>query len=228
IALSAPVRDQENRKVIAVLARTLDLSDLLMDYEKSLMEHGVSLSGRKLALIDSREWKLLAHPWLTDHADKLSVVQFDQLTLPEVMQYQLAEMLRITPLQAAEDRLDRSDDYLDPVGLLPPDKYGGVREYGGGWLAAFSAVGNTHWIAAVQEDRDAAWKPVDGLRSRLLMSGLVGLGVVGVLLVGMWGLIIGLLNDRGPRWLRNLAGRGRTELAGSTLLSLSTKGSESD
>lgn len=228
IALSAPVRDQENRKVIAVLARTLDLSDLLMDYEKSLMEHGVSLSGRKLALIDSREWKLLAHPWLTDHADKLSVVQFDQLTLPEVMQYQLAEMLRITPLQAAEDRLDRSDDYLDPVGLLPPDKYEGVREYGGGWLAAFSAVGNTHWIAAVQEDRDAAWKPVDGLRSRLLMSGLVGLGVVGVLLVGMWGLIIGLLNDRGPRWLRNLAGRGRTELAGSTLLSLSTKGSESD
>lgn len=232
IALSAPVRDQDNQKVIAVLARTLDLSELLTDYEDTLMEHGVGLSGRKLALLDSREWKLLAHPWLTDHADKLTLAQFDQLTLPELMQYQLAEMLRVSKatsaVQAAEDRLDRTDDYLDPVGQLSPNKYEGASEFGGAWLAAFSTVGNTHWIAIVQEDRDAAWRPVDGLRSRLLMSGIAGLAVVGVLLMGMWGLIVCLLNDWGPRWLRRLAGRGRTELAGSTLLSLSTKGSESD
>jgi eukaryotic-like serine/threonine-protein kinase len=232
IALSAPVRDRDNQKVIAVLARTLDLSDLLKDYENTLTEHGVGLSGRKLALIDSREWKLLAHPWLKQHADQLTVAQFDQLTLPKLMQYQLAEMLRVSQKasesQAAVDRLDRSDDYIDPIGKLSSDKYEGVGEYGGGWLAAFSAVGNTHWIAIVQEDRDAAWKPVDGLRSRLLMSGIAGLAVVGVLLMGMWGLIVCLLNDWGPRWLRRLAGRGRTELAGSTLLSLSTKGSESD
>jgi eukaryotic-like serine/threonine-protein kinase len=226
IALTAPVRDGDNENVIAVLGRSLDLSELLEDYEHTLQRHGIGLSGRKIAMLDSREWKLLAHPWLLKHADRLTEAEFDRLTLPTLIQFQLAEMIRVSQVadesQAAEDRLDRTDEYTDPVGILDPQEYGGI------WLAAFSTVGDTHWIAIVQEDREAAWRPVDGLRSRLVMSGFVGLAVVGVLLVGMWGLIISLLSDRGPRWLRNLAGRGRAEQASSSLLSLSTKGSESD
>lgn len=226
IALSSPVRDAENQQVIAVLARSLDLSDLLKDYKQTLEKHGIGLSGRKIGLIDSREWKLMAHDWLSENADELTQDEFDRLTVTPTIQYQLAEMLRVSQVaseaQAAADRLDRTDEFLDPVGQRDPEEYGGV------WLAAFSIVGDTHWIAVVQEDRDAAWRPVDGLRSRLLMSGFVGLGVVGVLLVGMWGLIIVLLNDRGPRWLRRLAGRSQAELTGTALLSLSTKGSESD
>lgn len=221
IALSAPVRDTNNRRIIGVIARTLDLGNLLQDYSKSLAAHGIDLSGRELALMDSRGWKLLAHQGIKE-ADELTELEFEKLVLAPVLQDQLAEMIRVGNIQAAQDSLDRTDDYVDPLGVLNP------REFGGGWLAAFSTVGNTSWVAVVQEDRDEAWRPVEKLRSRLLMSGLAALIVVGVLLAGMWGLIIAMLSERGPRWLKGLSGRTHQETMGTTLLSLSTKGSESD
>ena len=97
--------------------------------------------------------------------------------------------------------------------------------YGGEWLAAFSPVGDTGWVAIVQERKASALRPVEELEARLyswaLGAVLLGLGLV----AGSWWMIVMLLNERAPRWLKFW--NRQSSSTGTTTLSLTGKGGDS-
>lgn len=219
VALSTPIfalnkeKTGQPRVVIGVLARTMYLSQLLHDYQNSLRAQGASV-GRTMALLDTRTWSLVAHDWIDDGhleetGDPRKWLQLEQRTIDA-----LNTLLPNAGVPASE-RHDRLDHYHDPVG--------GISEkYSGQWLAAFSLVGKTGWIAIVQEPRDPVLKPVDNLRSRLMWTGAAGILLVCFIVAGCWWMIVVLMNERGQRWLA----RWRRLEPSATLPPLTGKASE--
>lgn len=201
VALTVPIWDMTGEHVIGVLGRSILLSELLKDYEKSVLSQEADEVGRVLALIDSREWKLIAH-----YASGRSVLPEDyaRLTISHELSQQLEQLVEPQSVDTPISELDRTNDYIDPMGQILPE------EFGGDWLAAFSPVGNTGWVAVVQERRRAAIGAVDELRTRMWLFGLsalvIMLGVVG----GCWWLIVRIVNDRPLRWWPRRAGRGKS------------------
>ncbi|MDX1970529.1 MAG: serine/threonine protein kinase [Planctomycetaceae bacterium] len=222
IALSVPVFDRaegggEPREVIGVLARSLNLSALLDDYQEHLSGEAGTSVGRQLALVDGRSGVVLAHPWLTEEHLK-TVERLDQeLRLDPALAQRLVQL--IGGGETPADQLDRTDRYRDPVASLAP------VEFGGEWLAAFAPIGRTGWIAVVQERRDPVLAPVEHLRERLVSSAVWGIVMVCGVVGGCWWLIVGLLSDRKPIWLRMLS--RRTAVATPTLSEAGGRGSES-
>jgi len=206
VALSVPIFAADDpERVIGVLARTSFLASLLQDYEKSLRSQQSDSVGRKFTIVDSRavdghrKWMLLAHSWMTDeNLAGLQESDFDKLQLDGVERSHVIRNLEqfLQRSRAGEDtyEVDRTAQYLDPVRQFDEANYGGV------WLAAFSSVGKTGWIAIVQERRDAALRPVEELKARLVSSAIGAVLVVLGLVAGSWWLIVSVLNDRGPRW----------------------------
>lgn len=231
IALSVPVfAPDDEMRVIGVLARSLSLSTLLLDYEKSLRSQHSDGVGREFAIVDSRPvdgkrlWKLLAHDWMTrDNLNKLDAAGFEKLRLVATANDEVLSDLEhlVQSSQAGEARhdYDRTRRYIDPISQMDP------RTYGGEWLAAFSPVGDTGWVAIVQERKEAALRPVEELQARLSTSATGAVLVVFGLVAGSWWLIVALLNERGPRWLRFW--RGKPSTTGTTTMSLTAKGSDS-
>ena len=238
IALSVPIfaPDDESR-VIGVLARSLSLSSLLQDYERSLRSQGSDGVGREFAILDGRSidgrqrpWTLLAHEWMTkSNLDSLDSTGFEQLSLVGVAKedvlLDLEHLLQESgPGDSADERAariepDRTRHYIDPIGKLDPATYGGE------WLAAFSRVRGTDWVAVVQERKKPALQPVEDLQARLFSSALGAVLVMLGLVAGSWWLIVALLNERGPRWLRFW--RRQTSSGNTTTLSLTAKGTDS-
>jgi hypothetical protein len=163
------------------------LSQLLQDYEGSIQVQG-DAEGRKLALVDSRTWSLLAHQWM----DERHLEQIDD----PVRQLRIAEPLsaRLAGALQTGQPVVRMDDYRDPVARFAPQQFGGT------WLAAFSPVGDTGWIAVVQEPLAPVLRPVDQLQNRLLWNGVSGMALVAGLVAGGWWLILVGMNDARPRW----------------------------
>lgn len=198
VALSAPVWSLSPEKggepvILGVLARTFYLSELLKDYEAALRAQGAS-AGRTLTLVDARTWSLLAHDWLTDQRLR----KLNDATQTLRLEDRIIEVLRPLTIEAVDalgEPPDRLSDYRDPVGALAPEHYGGE------WLAAFSRVGDTGWIAVVQEPREPVMKPVDDLRGRLVGSVMGGMVLAGVVVAGCWWLLIVLMGERAGRWL---------------------------
>jgi serine/threonine protein kinase len=212
VALSVPVLSHavagdRPPQVIGVLARTMFLSELLRDYEQSLQAQGAA-AGRKLALIDSRSWSLLAHQWMDEgHLQGVANPLQSLRLAPRI----ITALETLSPGLAHTSPIDRLDDYQDPVGGLDPERYGVD------WLAAFSPVGSTGWIAVVQEPRDPVLKPVEQLRTRLVWSGIGGILLVCGLVAGCWWIIIRLMNERHPggwRWWRRGPALGTASLTG--------------
>jgi serine/threonine protein kinase len=216
IALSVPVFDRPEgagngrRQVIGVLARTSYLSQLLQDYERSLQAQG-NAEGRQLALFDRRSWSLLAHAWMTESNLKQIHDPLEELRIDESLSR------RLTPSSAVVTVFDRVEDYRDPVSRFAP------QQYGGEWLAAFSPVGETGWLAVVQEPRGPVLRPVDQLRERLIWTGVGGMLLVSVLVAGVWWLILTPMQETRPRWWPR-AWRRSTSMTG---MPLTTKASES-
>ncbi len=219
VALSTPVfalgsGDKEQPPVvIGVLARTLFLSQLLHDYKDSLKAQGAA-AGRTMALIDTRTWSLVAHDWIDDEHLKETGEPMQWLKVEPRTIEALKTLLPDTEAKASDER-DRLSNYRDPVGGID-------EEYGGEWLAAFSPVGLTGWIAIVQEPREPVLRPVENLRSRLMWSGVGGILLVCSVVAGCWWMIVVLMNDRGQRWLA----RWRRNGASTTLSPLTGKASE--
>jgi hypothetical protein len=119
----------------------------------------------------------------------------DQIDDP-VEQLRLNERLsaRLDGALRSGQSVYRVDDYRDPVARFAPDDYGGV------WLAAFSPIGDTGWVAVVQEPLAPVLRPVDQLQNRLVWNGVTGMGLVAALVAGGWGLILVGMNDARPRW----------------------------
>jgi hypothetical protein len=200
VAVSVPIWDKPRENVIGVLARSIYLGDLLLDYEESVKSQGADGVGRVLALIDSRDWKLIAHSeWRSDDtAAKWESEELDRLVISSDLREDLQPLLN-DPATATSDRLDRVSDYIDPLSEIRPEEYGGT------WLAAFCRVGktgwaDTGWIAVVQERRAAAFKAVDELRTRMWLFGISAVAIVVVLVAGCWWLIVRIVNERPLRW----------------------------
>lgn len=235
VALSVPVFDpRDGDDVIGVLCRTLKLGNLIKDYQRNWQKKEFDGVDRKLAIVDGRDldgkyyWQLLAHSWMDDtKLEQIPLDDFKKLRLDGHVDRDVVRDLeqlmkqgrRGEDISAQEAEFDRTRRYIDPVRQFDPDNYGGE------WLAAFNRVGKTKWVAVVQERKDAALRPVEELRARMLMSALGGVLVVFALVGGSWWMIVGLLTDRSPRWLRFW--QPHPNASGPTTVSLKSKGSES-
>ncbi len=235
VALSVPIFDpRQGEDVIGLLCRTLTLGSLIKDYQRNWQKNETDGVDRKLAIIDGRDldgkyyWQLLAHSWMDDSKlGQIPEADFKKLRLDGIVDADVAHDLEQLMRQSKkgdetnpqEGEFDRTRRYIDPVFQFDPDTYKGE------WLAAFSRVGKTKWVAVVQERKDAALKPVKELQSRMLTSAFGGVLVVFSLVAGSWWLIITLLNDRAPRWLKFW--RGHTASTAATMMSMTGKGPES-
>jgi hypothetical protein len=121
------------------------------------------------------------------------------------------------------DRGPWDPDARDPVADACPD-------YAGRWLAASAPVrldepeqgGDTGWVVVVEKRHDTAIGPVQRLQTSMLARGGLTLAIAMVVITGLWGFVIVVLNNSpGSRlvaWVRRRAGL-RTErptLAGAT------------
>ena len=236
VALSVPIFDpKEGEDVIGVLCRTLTLGSLIKDYQRNWHSNESDGVNRKLALVDGRDvdgerhWQLLAHSWMDDSKlGRITEADFKKLRLEGTLYKDVVEDLEQLMRQnrkgddsvPADDEFDRTTRYIDPVHQFDPVTYGGE------WLAAFSPVGSTKWVAVVQERKDAALRPVELLQSRMLISAKGGVLVVFCLVAGSWWMIVTLLNERAPRWLKFWQGRAAS--TGSATISLTGKGTDSN
>jgi len=237
VSLSVPIfYPSEGEKVIGVLCRTQTLGTLIKDYQHQHNWESKEMDGvdRKLAIVDGSEtdgkfyWQLLAHSWMDD--SKLGQIpesDFKKLKLEGIVQEDVTHNLEQLMHQnrkpdeqsAPEGEFDRTDHYIDPVSQFDADTYGGP------WMAAFSRVGETKWVAVVQERKDKALKPVMELQTRMLTSAMGGVLVIFGLVAGAWWLIVALLNERTPRWFN--VWRNRMATPGTTL-SVTGKANDSD
>lgn len=235
VALSVPVFDPDSEEdVIGVLCRTLTLGNLIHDYQTNWQRKEVDGVDRKLAIVDGQlqdgkyNWQLLAHSWLDDSKlGQIPEADFNKLRLEgiagEDVNHKLEELMRQT--RKGDEALthdadeDRTQHYIDPVRQFDPDAYGGE------WLAAFSRVGKTKWVAVVQERKDAALRPVEQLQTRMMTSTFGEVMVVFSLVAGSWWLIVALLSDRGSHWMQFWRGPSVSQ---GTTLSLTAKGSDSN
>ncbi|MEX0585219.1 MAG: hypothetical protein WD176_01155, partial [Pirellulales bacterium] len=207
IAIVAPIwdepppasNDQEQpgaqpRAVIGVIASMIHISELLKQWEHTIRDpdEAAGANDRFLALATFRESatggeaRLLDHPWMT--ADNLRQVALsdDEDARNKNLDEFMSEM-RITDnvnqdlaaLAAGVRRDLRDSQYIDPFGQRAP-------EFGGQWLAAFARVGQTDWIAIVQERRDTAIEPIQEVNDIFVKAGVVAIVVFGVLLAILW------------------------------------------
>ena len=194
VSLSVPVWDEKHERVIGVLARSMELGQLLARFAPSQrpeIETETDVS-RTIAVIDERNGRLLDHPWMAGH-DNLSEFA-EQLRLPDEFVNRLRPQLSETTASNIP-AVVRQDDYLDPVGTLDP------KGFGGQWLAAFCRVGDTGWVAIVQERKSAALRPVDAMAARLRRDGAWALVLSGVLIGTLWFVVLRSLKERNERGL---------------------------
>ncbi|HAB11519.1 MAG TPA: serine/threonine protein kinase [Planctomycetaceae bacterium] len=186
VAFSVPVRDADD-SVIAILAGTRELGSVLStpyaEYKPrpgSTPSHGVD---RTIAILDSRDGRLLDHPWLHTHIDTAPVVMLD----PPTQQ-------KLFPAGEKSQHVVRvHNDYSDPVARHDADIFSGDL------LAAFSPIGKTGWYAMVQERRDQALQPVAAMRSNVLRTWLGALTVSGLLLTLIWGFVLKSFSQTGQQ-----------------------------
>jgi hypothetical protein len=176
VALSVPVFDAERKQVLGVLGRSIQLGRFLSSYKRIVGDEWRQTSGeRVIALLDIRREGgcVLDHPWMTPaNLNKLKGNEvFDRLTLwpDEYAELQKLQLL-VAKKRPVEDE-NRDLKYFDPVRKADDEA---ERDYGMPWLAAFWPVGDTGWVAVVQEKRDEALRPVREIRQGFIRYGLVG------------------------------------------------------
>jgi serine/threonine protein kinase len=201
VAISVPVWDLERRRVIGVLARTTHLGELLTEYKRPISgREGDEQVSRVIALLDSRDWELLDHPWMTtENLRRQDVV--DQLRVQPALAARLEQLLERHGRRQTTNGYDREEAWLDPVGRVD-------AEFTGEWLAAFSPIAETGWVAVVQERRSVAQRPVDAMQSDMVRFGLLALIVSGGLIGLLWYFVSRALGKHEPEGtLRNGAAK---------------------
>jgi hypothetical protein len=183
VAIAVPVWDEGHEKVLGVLARTIHLPVLLKQWEVGLANGAAGSRERTrdelsrfLVLVDARggSASLLDHPWMTH--PNLAPYTKGELDSPD------------SPLRIPEDEAEtlktkrRTEFYHDPIAELDP-------RFEGEWLAAAAPVGDTGWLAVVQERREMTVRPVDELRQVFVRAGFWSLAIFSGLLILMWHLI---------------------------------------
>ncbi|MAX40586.1 serine/threonine protein kinase [Gimesia sp.] len=212
VAIAVPVWDLKREKVLGVLSRTTHLAQLLSGFDESLSGDSENLGDRKIALIDSRDGKMLAHPRMTsDTLKSLSRDKVDQLVLADAD----FEQIRLIEHHQKKDQPKcvpaMVDDYRDPVeAVLSENSKDNV------WLAAFSPIGTTGWTAVVQERRSMALKPVAEMRNWLIQYGFIVLVTSCLLIFTVWYFVMRVLTERRVRdWSRHRSDK-RSEQGSTT------------
>lgn len=204
VAIVAPIWDEEHEEwvrqgqqgqargaVIGVIASVIHISELLKQWEHTIRDPGAApgTNDRFLALAtltpDGEAATLLDHPWMT--ADNLRTVAAGDSE--EERNRELDAFMQRLRLSDRETRSlsrlmhgqrdHRESAYLDPFGQQ-------ATEFGGEWLAAFARVGQTNWIAIVQERRETAIRPVQEVNEIFMTAGVAAILVFGVLLAILW------------------------------------------
>ncbi|MCH9723430.1 MAG: protein kinase [Planctomycetes bacterium] len=213
VAIAVPIWNLQNDKVLGVLARTTHLDQLLSGYDESIRGDSENSGDRKIALIDNRDGKMLAHPRMTanilrnmnrDEVDRLVLKEkhFDELQSFKLAQ----EKNRTGPLSAI------ISEYHDPVeAVLSTNDEDNV------WLAAFSPIGMTGWTAVVQERRSMALRPVTEMRSWLIQYGLIVLATSCLLVFTVWYFVMRVLTERRAwDWARHQSEKRSEQGSGSS------------
>lgn len=148
VALVTPIWNADRTEPLGIIARTLHLTDLLLQWEGRIRHSAGNNESRKdffLSLVDTRENPplLLDHAWMTPEnlrplTDDLNLKHKLQLDRDEFGEFRKRQ---ISPL------------YDDPLAEIAP-------EFRGEWLAACSDVGQTGWVAVVQERKAKAVAPM--------------------------------------------------------------------
>ncbi|HVA51807.1 MAG TPA: serine/threonine protein kinase [Pirellulales bacterium] len=244
VALSVPIYDQpddvDGRRVIGVLCHSVGLGHFA-----ELRADERSGNNQLPVLIDSRKDEaglrgaILEHPGLKplrEQDDRAA----ERLYLPPGTLADLERLRRLRrephpddPAEAVQtNELAWIDDYHDPLEGEADER----------WLAAIEpvevltrkrlGVRDTGWAVLVQERYEAAVAPVQQLRDQLLWRAKLATTVVAVVLAGLWGFVILVLNESPRlRWFDRLRRRtsltpqsntpSSTGLAGSSLSSAS-------
>jgi hypothetical protein len=133
-----------------------------------------------------------------------------------------AEDYQVTEEQLKIIRTGEVYDYQDPIATAP-----GGGAYRGDWIAATEPVqlpgrnhnqeasvagnGNTDLLVLVQVSSSAATAPVNQLGRRLAMYGLAAMGVVVLVVMGLWLIVLRTSGANGGRQTRRtLSVRGPT------------------
>lgn len=212
VAVAVPVWDLKHEKVLGVLSRTTHLDQLLSGFDESINGDSEIVGDRKIALIDNRDGKMLAHPRMTsDTLRSLTREEVDQLVLTD-KDFEKLQLFRKEKNKTQSGRLTaKVDDYQDPVEtVLSKEGLDNV------WLAAFSPIGTTGWTAVVQERRSMALKPVAEMRNWLIQYGCIVLVTSCLLIFTVWYFVMRVLTERRVwDWSRHHSDK-RTEQGSTT------------
>ncbi len=186
VAISAPVYDPaDSNKFLGVVALTVRAARF------------VKLEGdedQQAVLVDLRPGEhsgmILQHP-LFD-----AFIQANQRPPDHLKDFRLArEDLPITP--------EKMRNYQDPMARTPEG-----RDFDRHWLARLEPIRvsgqDVGWAVIVQESYDTTiGAALAALRNELLRAGAVAVGMIVVVLLGMWGLALRMLHGATPlrRWL---------------------------
>lgn len=207
VAITVPIYSAKRDAVIGVLGRSIALHELLAAYKAVIqVSNTKDQVSRTIALLDAREmrqdgsqpqFELLDHPWmnaaqfrsLTD--DMRQKLRLDQLHAKQLAA--LGSLMKTSEQIGTKPdviKLIRSRSYTDPVSQYDPQHYGGV------WLAAFWPVGNTDWIAVVQERLEIARQPVAEMERRLQRYTYLALVGCGALVALLWYFIFRAISEQ--------------------------------
>ncbi|HVJ85569.1 MAG TPA: serine/threonine protein kinase [Caulifigura sp.] len=155
VSVAVPIWNRKRTVVLGVLARSINLGELLSQWEGAIADPTPNSHDHFLALVDMRENPayLLDHPWISEPASR------------QLEDRAFKELLQVDPDQREIIETSESDTrYVDPIGNLD-------SRYAGPWLAGFAPVGKIGWYAIVQERRSSAVQPVQSLRAVFVQYG---------------------------------------------------------
>lgn len=196
VAISVPVLSPDGTQTVGVLGRTQELG-LLQDQYERFIRSPTDHEQRVIAVVDRRSgWRLIDHPWMTRDNLENKEEAIDRLRL-EPSTRRMLESVYGTPEKPKASYIDvRLDEYEDPVASISADT---KREFGAKWLAAFCPIGETGWLALIQEPREQAWAPVDAMRRELIRYAIWALVICAALIGLLWFFVLRALSDRSFR-----------------------------
>ncbi len=164
VAFSVPVRDSSGN-VIGVFCRTAHLGELQVIQEQRLKSETDDSVRRVIALIDSRDWQVLDHPYLTKSntiEDGFSREEFSRLHVDEGNNPGYSASGVKCGCSGNRDIL--LPNYKDPIGSLGDEA---ATPFKSTWMAAMSPVSVANmeapWMVIVQEERSATLQPIQDM-----------------------------------------------------------------
>jgi eukaryotic-like serine/threonine-protein kinase len=185
VGISVPIWDKDKERVLGILCRTIGVGELLALQKSLIAKQTGGDNNRIIGLVEVKTGQVLDHPWMSPEnlkkvADRES---FDQLQLADIQRQSLVRLQELVLNGESVGRAPFDFMYFDPIAGVDAEA---ERDYGGAWLAAFWPVGETGWVALVQEQREKALRPVHEIRDGLINYAMIGLALAVTLVIMSW------------------------------------------